>query len=273
MVLVEDMVSRKHAKITTGSTAVIIQDLGSTNGTFVNGEKIKKARLKEGDRILIGTSILKVLAKEGPAEEGADLHAKANLEAIERQASSEEVHKSEMTGQLDEVPIPDLLQLFGTSKRTGVLKVQGDRVGKVYLRDGNVFYASIDDDHDMGPMKALCRMVGWGEGKFEFGPPEDSSDFVLELEDDTETLLGDANRELDHYRAVAEDLPAMTSRLRIPKPLEPALSQLEPGDLDVFQLALNHSTVGKVLDRAAGTDAETAKSLITLVGQGFLFPR
>ena len=40
MVLVEDMVSRKHAKITTAGEQIVIQDLGSTNGTFVNGEKI-----------------------------------------------------------------------------------------------------------------------------------------------------------------------------------------------------------------------------------------
>ena len=38
MVLVEDMVSRKHAKISTASSRVMIQDLGSTKGTFVNGE-------------------------------------------------------------------------------------------------------------------------------------------------------------------------------------------------------------------------------------------
>src|SRR5438477_3975914 len=64
MVLVEDMVSRKHAKIASVAGQVTIQDLGSTNGTFVNGEKIKKVRLKEGDRILIGTSIIKLVAVE-----------------------------------------------------------------------------------------------------------------------------------------------------------------------------------------------------------------
>ena len=65
MVLVEDMVSRKHAKISTVAGQIIITDMGSTNGTFVNGEKVRKTRLKEGDRILIGTSILKVVAS-GP---------------------------------------------------------------------------------------------------------------------------------------------------------------------------------------------------------------
>src|SRR5437870_12418598 len=65
MVLVEDMVSRKHAKISTADDQITIQDLGSTNGTFVNGEKIKKVRIKEGDRILIGTSIIKLVAVDG----------------------------------------------------------------------------------------------------------------------------------------------------------------------------------------------------------------
>src|SRR5207247_727310 len=61
MVLVEEMVSRRHARIRMFGGVISIEDLGSTNGTFVNGEKIMKAQLKEGDRVLIGTSILKVV--------------------------------------------------------------------------------------------------------------------------------------------------------------------------------------------------------------------
>src|SRR5690606_34514045 len=79
MVLVEDMVSRRHAKLTVTGDQIFIQDLGSTNGTFVNGEKIKRARLQEGDRILIGTSIIKLVATDasaGPAD------AKAKLEDV-----------------------------------------------------------------------------------------------------------------------------------------------------------------------------------------------
>src|SRR5690348_18284645 len=64
MVLVEDMVSRRHAKITSTDAEVYIQDLGSTNGTFVNGEKISRSRLNEGDRILVGTSIMKVVGAD-----------------------------------------------------------------------------------------------------------------------------------------------------------------------------------------------------------------
>jgi pSer/pThr/pTyr-binding forkhead associated (FHA) protein len=58
MVLVEDMVSRKHAKITTTNNRVNIQDLGSTNGTFVNERRIRQHPLRDGDEIRIGRSRL-----------------------------------------------------------------------------------------------------------------------------------------------------------------------------------------------------------------------
>src|SRR5258707_11997675 len=78
MVLVEEMVSRKHARIAYENDAIVIEDLGSTNGTFVNGEKIKRAQLKESDRVLIGTSILKGIFVEGPSSE----HGRPNLDVV-----------------------------------------------------------------------------------------------------------------------------------------------------------------------------------------------
>jgi pSer/pThr/pTyr-binding forkhead associated (FHA) protein len=59
MVLVEDMVSRRHAKISSTEAEVYIQDMGSTNGTFVNSERITSQRLSDGDRITVGrTSVI-----------------------------------------------------------------------------------------------------------------------------------------------------------------------------------------------------------------------
>ena len=55
--LVEDMVSRKHARILHTETEFTIEDLGSTNGTFVNGQRIDcLVWLASGDVIqLVGT--------------------------------------------------------------------------------------------------------------------------------------------------------------------------------------------------------------------------
>ncbi|MEI9940957.1 MAG: FHA domain-containing serine/threonine-protein kinase [Pseudomonadota bacterium] len=64
LVLVEEMVSRLHARVTVSESGVVIENLSSTHGTFVNGFQVRdKTRLKENDRILIGTSIIKLIKK------------------------------------------------------------------------------------------------------------------------------------------------------------------------------------------------------------------
>ena len=52
-------VSRKHALAITILNDSFLEDLGTTNGTFVNGELIKKHVLKDGDVIVIGKHELK----------------------------------------------------------------------------------------------------------------------------------------------------------------------------------------------------------------------
>lgn len=56
----EHNVSRRHAKILVQGDKVCLEDLGSTNGTFVNSERISgTVNLEDGDLISIGKTILK----------------------------------------------------------------------------------------------------------------------------------------------------------------------------------------------------------------------
>ena len=48
------MVSRLHCRLSAGATELEVVDLESTNGTFVNGERVTRATLKEGDRLGVG---------------------------------------------------------------------------------------------------------------------------------------------------------------------------------------------------------------------------
>lgn len=58
----DQRISRKHFSISFDGESVFIEDAKSTNGTFVNGEKItEKTELKNGDRI---TCVLEVLRIE-----------------------------------------------------------------------------------------------------------------------------------------------------------------------------------------------------------------
>lgn len=60
--LPDSAVSRTHAYIEPQGTSFLIADMGSTNGTFVNDEKISKHQLRTADFIRIGSHILKFLS-------------------------------------------------------------------------------------------------------------------------------------------------------------------------------------------------------------------
>ncbi|MEO0081391.1 MAG: FHA domain-containing protein [candidate division WOR-3 bacterium] len=64
LVLDYPQVSRHHCRIVRRNGQTFIYDLGSTNGTFVNGYRVKEARLAVGDTINLGSYVL-VFEKEG----------------------------------------------------------------------------------------------------------------------------------------------------------------------------------------------------------------
>ncbi|MDP9322119.1 MAG: FHA domain-containing protein [Acidobacteriota bacterium] len=55
------MVSRLHCRLTAGATELEVVDLESTNGTFVNGQRVTQATLKEGDTLGVGRVDLVVM--------------------------------------------------------------------------------------------------------------------------------------------------------------------------------------------------------------------
>lgn len=69
--LSSDLVSRNHARLLISSEHVLLVDLGSTNGTFVNDRRIRDWMLADGDRIGIGNVWLKYL---GPGSAESSYH-------------------------------------------------------------------------------------------------------------------------------------------------------------------------------------------------------
>ena len=58
-VLNDESCSRMHVRITPTGDRGRVEDLGSTNGTLVNGERVSVAALEEGDTIMIGGTVLR----------------------------------------------------------------------------------------------------------------------------------------------------------------------------------------------------------------------
>ena len=271
MVLVEEMVSRRHARISLQGGVVSIEDMGSTNGTFVNGEKIQQATLQEGDRVLIGTSILKLVAiptESASSSRRPDLVA--NRRVTMRRSGPPASEAPRMSGSLEEIPLPDLMQLFGTSKKTGVLILKTEsRIGRIYFREGRIYFCSIEGQPEIPPLKAAYRMLSWKTGVFTLDPP-DTTEFEQEISVSAQEVLMEGFRQMDELENLRSRLPPFGSRLILRAPLEAPLHELEPTHLEVLQTALNSANLQALMDRTEISDLETARVVLDLIRRGYI---
>jgi len=92
-------VSKKHMQITVNGDSCYIQDLGSSNGTFINGKLVKKATIKSGDKVAIPNVIFQVVyVKEKKVIVKKQIAKAANEETDAY--STTEVMPKDLTGKL-----------------------------------------------------------------------------------------------------------------------------------------------------------------------------
>lgn len=79
--------SRKHAKLLIAEGVLRVEDLGSSNGTFVNDERVESSDLKPGDEVRFDTEIFIV---EGPEQKAAETPADDNRTMLRPAAPEKE---------------------------------------------------------------------------------------------------------------------------------------------------------------------------------------
>ncbi len=63
VVISSDQASRRHARILVLAGGHVLQDLDSTNGTFVNSKPVKEQQLRHGDVVRIASTVMKYLVE------------------------------------------------------------------------------------------------------------------------------------------------------------------------------------------------------------------
>jgi FHA domain-containing protein len=61
VVLADDTISRRHAEVALRGGVCTVRDLGSSNGTWVNGRLVLRAELRRGDELQVGETILRLI--------------------------------------------------------------------------------------------------------------------------------------------------------------------------------------------------------------------
>ncbi len=271
VVIVEDMVSRQHARLAFDDRGqLFIEDMGSTNGSFVNGERVTRANVREGDRILIGTSILKVMTVEDRAVDKrtmpiSDLTLAPPDEPLGGERTRTTSIKS-MEGLLSEVPLVDIMQMFSTGQKTGLLSLKlPTTAGAIYMRQGLIVFATIEGHPDMDPRKAINRMLDWNEGHFEMGAYRDPPAGKEELNDSTQMLIMEGMRQIDEQKLLVDSLGLQGAMLRVNFPLANPLKDLGSEELDLFQLLMQETAYEELLDKVHHEDLKTTRMVETLL--------
>ena len=94
--------------------------------------------------------------------------------------------------------------MLNSAKKTGRLALNtGKKLGDIYVRDGNIFFATYQNRDDMGPHKALSRVIGWQSGTYRFVPLDPDVDFLFELEEPIAKLVSTAQSTFEKFQLLS----------------------------------------------------------------------
>jgi len=246
--ILEDLVSRNHARIQVGASVTVL-DLGSRNGTYVNGRRIDRATLESGDRLLFGTSVGQVWIP--PREPAPQSRLSASI-----------------AGKLSEIPLTDVLQLLASAGKTGVINVSADFHARIDVSRGNITSAAIEELGVQG-FKAFVRILRWEHGEFALEPGSGPS--VREAEPllgSTQSALMEAMRQMDELALIEARLGGLDCDLEVSPEAPPPMQALPRAIVKV--LRSGPGTLRDCLDGIMVPDLEVAQCVETLLRQGTL---
>jgi pSer/pThr/pTyr-binding forkhead associated (FHA) protein len=170
--VVSDQVSRRHAAVRKLGADYLVRDLGSTNGTLVNGERVEGERkLKPGDRIEVG-GVGVTFCYVGPDFAGGDPRTirGAGDRTLLFEPQPPPPPAAALGGRLEEIPTFAVLQMLEMGGKSGLLTFEGeDGPVRLWLVGGRPVHAEAEKTCGAeAALAALC--LQHGSFRFEAGP-------------------------------------------------------------------------------------------------------
>lgn len=206
LVLPHKEVSRRHAVVKMRGASIVYEDEGSSNGSFVNGQRVSHTLLRVGDVITLGPYEVELKSNDDMAAKDERSETKTNLELTSVSRLSP---LAAMTGKLQEVPLAEVIQGIAFNQKTGTLTVVSEKQqGLLVVEEGEPLFARWGDLRDD---EAVLRMLTLIKGRFAF---------VGELEPGEPTmrttltgLLLEASRRIDEGETAPSDQGGATPPL------------------------------------------------------------
>jgi pSer/pThr/pTyr-binding forkhead associated (FHA) protein len=182
--------SRRHASVGWRDGAVVLRDLGSTNGTYLNGERVlEEATLRSGDKIRIGGLEILFCCVEAGTAVSAVSDGNTVVSFWPGTGSGGEA----LRGNLEKVPLFAVLQMLEMGRQSGCLAVDtAAGEGYLWLEAGRIVHA---ESGKRSGLEAALAITQANTGRFDFAPgsPAPERSFGASV---TEVIL-EATRLLD----------------------------------------------------------------------------
>jgi hypothetical protein len=162
--LQDNDVSRAHAEVSFEEGQYMLRDLGSTNGTFLNGKEISEPTpLTPGDKIEVGPREVTFCELQGEAADSSVSPDAAATIIAARLPSSET-----FVGDLSQIPPFAVLQVLEMGSKSGVLEIEGPGLScQLWMHEGVPIHAQ--SDRQTG-FDAALSIVNIDRGRFRFEP-------------------------------------------------------------------------------------------------------
>ena len=188
------------------------------------------------------------------------------LTKVEKERIEKKEQKAGFSGNLSDMGVVDLVQTFEIGRKTGIIRLDGDRNGAIFFREGRVI------DAELGRLRgenAFYRMLNTFEGKFEVAFT--ALERTDRIEVSTQGLLMEGMRRLDEWSRLLEQLPALSHRFEIDtEELSGRLGEIPDDNNPILRLIDGKRSLLEVIDGSDFGDLECLQAISKLYFEGLL---
>ena len=306
IVLKEDLVSRRHAKLVIFRDSILLEDLHSTNGTSVNEQPISgPCQLQEGDLITVGSCHMRLQRASTEADGNENtVPTQSNWGGMGHGGSSSVGTSTVMSQPAPSVAAPpsppppntqrsrriETGQLHGAEQLTQllyrlidelhdgalILTDVEEREGNLYFRRGEIYFVALEDPVTMAPSpaprEALAALFSWSQCRYKVKPMSALPTFSHALRGESRALVQELSALSSERGRLYQQLPAADRPLQPLSPLEAPLSALGRDELDFFQLCLNRYPLQAAAQHHPLGELKALRIALTLIDRGYLYP-
>jgi FHA domain/Domain of unknown function (DUF4388) len=247
-------VSNYHAEILVEPEGLILHDLGSTNGTYVNEERVRRRILSQGDRIRIGGN--EIIVRLTNAEEARQVETPSP--AIPRQGSFGRVGSDEARLALRDL----LLNICRQNQSMRLVLSYGVREVAVYIHDGRVIYA---ESGKARAEKALFRAFEWRSGEFLVEPFPANDSVPRTMSVPVETLVDEGDLQAKELDELIGKLPPPDAPLRLRESCKMRICDFTPPEIEVFLGLIRYGTIDATVEELTMPDLRVMSLVYSLL--------